>query len=65
MNWSPEIFATIIQTVVLVIALIAAIRHSERRMATMETEVQNLKDAVKPIPGISRAVARLEGKVSQ
>lgn len=57
-----EYWPMILQTVVIVFAIVAAIRHSEKRMSTMEAEVRNLKDAVRPIPGISRAVARLEGK---
>lgn len=55
----------ILQTVVIVFAIIAAIRHSERRMSTMETKVDHLEEAVKPIPGISRKLARLEGKLTK
>ena len=60
-----EYWPMVLQTAVIVFAIVAAIRHSEKRMSTMETEVKNLKEAVRPIPGISRAVARLEGKVQK
>lgn len=53
--------ALVLQTVVIVVAIIASIRHSERRMTTVETKISHLEEAVRPIPGISRAVARLEG----
>ncbi len=55
----------ILQTVVILIAIIASVRHSEKRMSTMETKVDHLEEAVKPIPGISRKLARLEGRLSE
>jgi hypothetical protein len=58
-----EYWPIILQTIVIVGAIVAAIRHSEKRMATMETKVEHLEEAVKPLSGISRAVARLEGKL--
>ena len=59
-----EYVPIVLQTIVIVLAIIGAIRHSERRMSTMETKVDHLEDAVRPIPGISRKLARLEGKLS-
>ena len=52
----------VVQTVVIIVAIIASVKHGEKRIATVETKVEHLEEAVKPIPGISRAVARLEGQ---
>lgn len=57
-----EYWPIILQTIVIVGAMVAAIRHSERRITRVETKIESLETAVRPIPGISRAVARLEGK---
>jgi hypothetical protein len=61
---SSEYVPLILQTVVLLIAIVASIRHSEKRITRIETKVESLEDAVKPIPGMSRAVARVEGEIS-
>ena len=53
----------ILQTVVIVLAIVAGIRHSERRITKVETKVEGLEEAVKPIPGISRHLATLEGEI--
>jgi hypothetical protein len=55
--------ALVVQTVIIILAIVAGIRRSERRITKIETKVKNLEEAVKPIPGISRALARLEGKM--
>lgn len=62
---TPELWLAIVgQTIVIVLAVVAAVRHSERRISRCETEIMNLKEKVQPIPGISRALARLEGQIS-
>lgn len=60
-----QFWPIILQTLVIIAAIVAAIRHSERRITKIETKVDHLEEAVRPIPGISRAVARLEGKTEQ
>lgn len=63
MTLNPEfLMAMFLQTVVIIIAVVASIRHSEKRLSTMETKISHLEVEVAPIPGISRAVARLEGR---
>lgn len=57
-----EYLPIVLQTGVLLIAFIASAKISERRISQVETKIEHLEDAVKPIPGISRAVARLEGQ---
>ena len=52
----------ILQTGILVAAFLASAKISERRICRCETKIEHLEEEVKPIPGISRAVARLEGK---
>jgi len=60
-----EHWPIILQTIVIVMAIIATVRHSEKRMSTMETKVEHLEKAVKPIPGISRALAQLKGQINK
>lgn len=55
----------ILQTIVILIGIIVSVRHSEKRIATMESNIVHLEEAVKPIAGISRKLARLEGRLSQ
>lgn len=62
---SPEIYAIILQTVVLLIALVAAMMRGERRITKLEGKVEHVDTVCKQVPGISRAVARLEGKAQQ
>ena len=57
-----EYWPLVVQTFVIIFAIIASVKHAEKRMTTMETKVAHLEESVRPIPGISRAVARLEGK---
>jgi len=57
-----EYLPIVLQTGILLIAFIASAKISERRISQIETKVEHLEEAVKPIPGISRAVARLEGQ---
>ena len=60
---SPEFWVAIIgQTIVIVAAIVASFLRTERRITTVETKVEHLERETAPIPGISRAVARLEGK---
>ena len=60
---SSEYVPLILQTVVLLIAIVASIRHSEKRITRIETKVEHLEDAVKPIPGISRHLASVEAEI--
>ena len=60
---NSEHLPLVLQTVVLLIAIVASIRHSEKRITRVETKVDHLEDAVKPIPGISRHLATLEGEI--
>lgn len=57
-------FAIISQTVVILVAIVAGLRHTEKRITKLETKVEHLERSVEPLPGISRAVARLEGRHS-
>ena len=59
---SPEIWAVIIQTIVLVITFVAYMIRREHRTTKLEGRVDAVERAVRPIAGISRAVARLEGR---
>ncbi len=61
-DWT-ELLPIIVQTIVIIVAIAAAVKRSERRMTLVENDVEHLKEAVKPIPGISRAVAHLQGKI--
>jgi hypothetical protein len=51
------------QTIVIVIAIIGAIKHSEKRLSTVEAKVEHLEVEIGRLPGISRAVSRIEGKL--
>lgn len=60
---TPDAWAAIgLQTVVLLIAIVGLAMRIERRMATVETKVDHLESVTAQVPGISRAVARLEGQ---
>jgi tetrahydromethanopterin S-methyltransferase subunit B len=60
---TPELWVAIIsQTIVILIAIVAGLRHTEKRITKLETKVEHLERSVDPLPGISRAVARLEGR---
>lgn len=62
-HMSPEFWVAIVgQTVVLIVTIVAAFVKTERRITKVETKVEHLEQEVKPLPGISRAVARLEGR---
>lgn len=62
---SSELWVAIIgQTVVIVLAIVAGLRHTEKRITKIETKVEHLEKSMEPVPGISRAVARLEGRHS-
>lgn len=60
-------FATWIigQTIVLVVIIIGAAMRGERRITRVETKVEHIEFVCEQVPGISRAVARLEGKASK
>jgi len=57
-----EYLPIIAQTGILLVAFVASARISERRISQIETKVEHLEEAVKPIPGISRGLARMEGQ---
>ena len=57
-----EYLPIVLQTGILLVAFIATAKISERRISQIETKVEHLEEAVRPISGISRAVARLEGQ---
>lgn len=59
---SPEIWAVVIQTVVLIIALVGFAMRSERRITKLEGKVEHVDTICKQVPGISRALARIEGR---
>ncbi|KPK74258.1 MAG: hypothetical protein AMJ84_00275 [Acidithiobacillales bacterium SM23_46] len=60
---TPELWTAIIgQTIVIVLAIIGGLRHTEKRITKIETKVEGLEQQVQAVPGISRAVARLEGR---
>ena len=61
MDITAEIWAVIIQTVVLIVTFIVYMVRREHRMTKVEGRITHLEDVVKPIPGLSRAVARLQG----
>jgi len=62
---SSELWVAIIgQTVIIILAIVAGLRHTEKRITKVETKVEHLEEEVKPVRGISRAVARLEGRHS-
>jgi hypothetical protein len=62
---SPELWTAIIgQTIVILVAIVAGLRHTEKRITKIETKVEHLEKSVESVPGISRAVARLEGRHS-
>lgn len=52
----------ILQTLLLLLAIAASFVRLRERITTLEAQHKGLEQAVKPIPGISRAVARLEGR---
>ena len=61
---SPEFWLAIItQTIVIVVAIAAAAVRNERRITKVETEVKHIEVECGRIPGISRALARLEGEI--
>ena len=63
---TPDFFLALFgQTVVIIITVIAAIRHGEKRLSTVETKVEHLELEIGRLPGISRAVARIEGKLAK
>ena len=60
-----EYLPIVLQTGILLVAFIASAKISERRITQCETKIEHLERDVKPISGISRAVARLEGQCGQ
>jgi BMFP domain-containing protein YqiC len=46
---------------VIVVAIAASFVRTRERITRVETKVEHLEKQVTPIPGMSRAIARLEG----
>jgi hypothetical protein len=59
---TPEFWAALVgQTIIIVLAIVASRIHAEKRITTIETKVEHLEVEVGRLPGISRAVAKIEG----
>lgn len=58
---SPEIWAVVAQTIVLVVTFVTYMVRREHRMTKVEGRVTHLESEVAPIRGLSRAVAKLQG----
>lgn len=64
-NWSYEIWAIIIQTIVLVVTFVTYMVRREHRITKVEGRIYNLEQAVEPLPGLSHKVAKHEGLLSR
>ncbi len=53
----------VLQTLLIIAAVFASFVRLRERITALETTAKHLENDVKPIPGISRAIARLEGVV--
>lgn len=62
---SYEIWAIIIQTIVLIVTFVAYMVRREHRITKVEGRIHNLEQAVEPLPGLSRKVAKHEGLLSR
>jgi len=61
---SPEFWVAIIgQTVIIVVTIVAAFIRTERRITKVETKVEHIEHEMDKLPGLSRAVARIQGRV--
>jgi hypothetical protein len=59
---SPELWGIVIQTIVLIISIGGIIIKVDRRISRLESELLHIESITNQVPGISRAVARLEGR---
>ena len=63
---TPDLWVAIIgQTFVLLGAIVAFALRSERRITKIEGKLEHVDAICNQVPGISRAVARLEGRHSR
>jgi len=63
---SPEFWVAIVgQTIVLLVAMVSMAIRGEHRITKVEDKVEHLESVCETVPGISRAVARLEGRNKQ
>lgn len=62
MQMSPELWGMALQTVVLVVSIGGIIIKVDRRISKLESEIAHIELISTQVPGISRAVARLEGR---
>jgi len=60
-----EIWAVVIQTIILAAGGIALAMRGERRITRLEGKVEHVERVCSQVPGISRAVGRLEGKTGK
>lgn len=59
----PEMWVAIIgQTIVILVVIVGAALRGERRITKLEGKVEHIEAVCSTVPGISRAVARLEGR---
>lgn len=56
------IIALISQTIVILIAIVGFAMRSEHRITKIEGKVEHIETVCATVPGISRAVARIEGR---
>jgi hypothetical protein len=60
---SPELWMAIVgQTIVILIAVVGMAVRGEHRITRVEEKVEHIESVCSTVPGISRAVARLEGR---
>jgi hypothetical protein len=60
---SPELWVAIIgQTIVLLVAMIGMAIRGEHRITKVEGQISHVESVCQTVPGISRAVARIEGR---
>ena len=60
---SPELWLAIVgQTIVLLVAIVGFALRSEHRITKVEGKVEHIESVCATVPGISRAVARIEGR---
>jgi hypothetical protein len=60
---TPELWLAIVgQTIVLLFAVVGMAIRSEHRITKVEDKVEHIESVCQTVPGISRAVARLEGR---
>lgn len=60
---TPELIIALIgQTIVLLVAIVGFAMRSEHRITKIEGQIDHVETVCSTVPGISRAVARIEGR---